>query len=163
MAEKKAKPRGTFPRPAVHASGCYPAVCRGVAGISDCTGACPSCGSEACAHERFQVYATGADAPVCPNVTAETLAEEAEAIAAAVADIGEAVWHDGRWVIQRAVPPRSDYECVAPGSEWEDDGDALLERAQAMLPPGWVALWSDDDLVIQRAERAADEHAGGDA
>jgi hypothetical protein len=74
MAKAKAR-RGTFPRPAVHAAGCYPAVCRGVAGVSDCTGACPSCGSEACAHERFKVYATGASAPACQKGIVVELAD----------------------------------------------------------------------------------------
>jgi hypothetical protein len=46
-----------------HWPGCYPAVCRAVAGLTDCDGTCLQCGAETCGAERFQAWADKKPAP----------------------------------------------------------------------------------------------------
>ena len=50
------------------------------------------------------------------------------------------------------VAPDSDGEDTGPGSAWYDETDEILADVRSVLPDGWTAEWSDDDILIEEEE-----------
>jgi len=66
-------------------------------------------------------------------------------------------YNDDSAVIRGVVPQvkhtcedRSECQCLEPGSAWWDECDSRLEDIRSLLPSGWTAEFSDDDVIIER-------------
>lgn len=72
-------------------------------------------------------------------------------LVAALADIADVRVWDGSGRISDYAPDLTDYDGDdSPGSEWDEECDRLLEEIREALPAGWIADWSDDDIIIDR-------------
>ena len=85
--------------------------------------------------------------PVCgtaPGVTPGDVAGAVEAAGWSVSEIGP------HRIVVRGAAPDSDGADTAPGSEWYEETGRILAAVEAAVQPlGWVAQWSDDDLIVE--------------
>lgn len=76
--------------------------------------------------------------------------ERISAMVQAVSRVADVHVVDGRGRITNYTPDPAEYDgSTEPGSAWDEACDRLLAEVRAVLPSGWQAEWSDDDILIE--------------
>lgn len=79
--------------------------------------------------------------------TIKTAAE----VVAAIARVADARVDGDRVIIVGLAPDADGYGGeTGPGSAWDDECVRLMRQVRQALPAGWLAEWSDDDVLIER-------------
>ena len=79
--------------------------------------------------------------------------DDIQCVVAAIANVADASVERDRVRITGYAPDSGDYGGdTGPGSEWDDERERRMADLRELLPDGWQAEWSDDDVLIERAD-----------